>query len=424
MSATATATASTRTASRHFASPRQDGAVFASIILAGASMVNVSAKLGVTAGDAIALALSPVILSVLKSSRQARILLILTFVQMLAIFSSDTLHHVSTQRALGACVDPLLTLVIGLAVFALLRSKPGSLRFILAVFFGSHFLYFVVHPTDNVLSDPWKFLVAIPVTFIMIIWLAVRPLHTPARLRTAALLLVVLSAVNLFAGFRSLAATTLLSAVVCAFGGSRTAWSPRKIVFASVASAFALFGLYTVYGHVASNGSLGATQQTVYAYQGNTNAGLLATARPGLFLSTTAIRHHPLFGIGTSMPLSSDEQSEAFGTMSGLGLSVELGQQLHLTENGVESHSILLGAWVEAGPLAMAPLVYVFVLGLSACRRQTRTGIYPLLVLWTAFQAWDLLFSPWSQHYQYLLGPYVGLMLFARTYNEGGESGA
>ncbi len=115
------------------------------------------------------------------------------------------------------------------------------------------------------------------------------------------------------------------------------------------------------------------------------------------------IAESPILGLGSDGSLSYANGRAALQAQSGLGVDTSAGQQRRLVGRGIESHSLALDSWVKTGPLGVLPWIIVVTLVVRVLLRplaQDWEPLRPLLAVWGVLTTWDLLFSPWSAHYE------------------------
>jgi hypothetical protein len=160
----------------------------------------------------------------------------------------------------------------------------------------------------------------------------------------------------------------------------------------------------SLYGHLASNGALGASASKKYAAQANSSFGLLTRGRPEILVSSRAVADSPLLGHGS---WAKDPKYLEMQIGRGLDPSPAM-----LAEGLIPTHSYLMGAWVEAGVLGVP--IWVWTLFLAAgvlARLYGRDGQLVPLIAFAAFALiWNVFFSPYGS-FERLIAPYYILIL-------------
>jgi hypothetical protein len=361
--------------------------------------------------DVILLILLPVTWSRARHIRPLR-----RFVQLCALWAasqvvSNLMNGVPAGDLLDGVWQPVLLATSSVGLFWFtdgIARHAGTITatvFVLLVTIGA-----IVSLSDTS-TDPWKYHFGIPVTLLGVLFIGL--LWTAHRTVASAVLTASLGGINIVLGFRSLGAVCLVGASLLLVISPIKKSSLLRISLAVVAGIVVGTGTSYVYGTLAESGRLGYAQQAKYEAQTSSQAGLLLTARPEALLSLRTIRDRPVFGLGSGARLDYATTERLLEAAAIRGIELSSFHQQRLIGNGVNSHSLALGAWVQAGILAVLPWLYLIALGLRTsfvASSQQWAFLRPLTVLWTMLCIWDFLFSPWSPHYQVLLGSFVALL--------------
>jgi hypothetical protein len=338
------------------------------------------------------------------------------FVQLCALGAasqvvSNLMNGVPTGDLLGGVWQPVLlaTSVVGLFWFA--DGNPRNTAVILAATFTLLVAAGAIGSSSVTSNDPWKYRFGIPITLLIVLatgflWMTH---HTVATY----MLTVGLGCMNIILGFRSLGAVCIVGASLLAIISLIKRADVLRVSLAVIAGLLVSVGTSHVYGALAESGRLGYAQQAKYEAQTRSSAGLLLAARPEALLSLRVIIDHPLFGLGAGSRLDYAITEQLLEAAAEQGVELSPIHQERLLGDGVDSHSLALGAWVQAGVLAVLPWLYLIVLVLRssfAAFVQEWSFLRPITVVWTVLCIWDFLFSPWSPHYQVLLGSFVVLI--------------
>lgn len=287
-------------------------------------------------------------------------------------------------------------------------SKAGLAVIILA--WGSHAVFYLIHPTAEANVDIWKFAVGAPVTVLTALGSGL--LWSRGQRLGAVLFLGALGLLNVILGFRSLGGIAFFVAVFLAF--SLFMRSPGIFAGLSKFAAVALVAVLAsgLYGHLAGSGALGTEQRDKYLYAEATDAGILVSGRPELVISLTAIQRSPWVGAGPRAEVDYSTAMEGLRRAHALGLSTTIGQQVRLVGSGLNSHSIGFGAWVRGGVLEFIPWLFVMMLCIKLFLRppEFEDVHYPVGLLWAGIVMWDVLFSPAAPHYGVVI---AGFLAFA-----------
>ncbi len=153
----------------------------------------------------------------------------------------------------------------------------------------------------------------------------------------------------------------------------------------------------------ASGGFSGAALQQKTQEQDATNLPLLLAGRTELPpLNVTAILERPFLGWGSAFNLTPPDlytRAAHLAIRMGFdppGFPFDLYWRLPPSDYSA-THSILLGAWVEGGVLAVLLPLWLLAACLGVVWNSDRFGPWAPLVVTVAFQGiWDLLYAPWT----------------------------
>ncbi|MER5178804.1 hypothetical protein ABT009_10605 [Streptomyces sp. NPDC002896] len=257
-----------------------------------------------------------------------------------------------------------------------------------------------LYRSDGYASDPWKFGFGSVVTACCILLTSAA---LSRGLRILALLLAIsIALVNLIAGFRSMFLVTTV-AVVVTFLASRRAKRPswwRCLLVGSVLSVIVL-GLLSVYGQLASDGSLGRQQQIKWAKQSRSEGGAVIGARPEFAGSIALVAESPFIGRGVRPEVSMQSRTAFFSKWRVYNGGTDgPHERYYYFGRGLLVHSILFQCWLETGILALPGLLLPVGLVLIAMLRAIRAGAGAPTLMFTFLTCvllWDLFFSPWPR---------------------------
>ena len=173
--------------------------------------------------------------------------------------------------------------------------------------------------------------------------------------------------------------------------------SLRTFLLLMVGGCIAILAVFELYSFVVQSGWLGQDALNKFMVQRGDRGpiGLLVCGRAELIASLQAIADSPIWGHGSwardmSYRFGINQQLAAYGC--------PWSENVILQDDIIPSHSILFGAWVEAG--IMGALFWVFVaylviqfLGLVW---RNHSVLAPLLVFVAVILIWDILFSPFG----------------------------
>jgi len=322
--------------------------------------------------------------------------------------------YVNTGRVMGSSV--LLPLLLAVAVAGLAWAHdagPDKYPILLAVLFAAILvaeLYKFRHTLRLEPSAAWKFGFGVPVTLLVVL------ASCRARRRLVPLFaLVCLAAANGLLGYRGYGAFCLIAATVVVVR-ELAPRAPRSVVFGAALAGVAVLTVAALsYGRLAGSGVLGSAQQYREQQQGHLSpvARVLVT-RPYTVGSVIAIEHSPVLGLGSHPVVSPQLGQSAYDALARLGhVSGPAGTEQFLGRD-LDSHSLLLGAFVTSGILGTLPWIAVLAVACSVFRRrpaEEHRWLEPLLLVWTVATVWDVLFSPWSTHVELFIAAWLTLAL-------------
>ncbi len=317
---------------------------------------------------------------------------------------SNVVNHAPMASSI-ARIGTYVLLAALIPVVAVLVNRDW--RRMLAVIFGYGVSYVVVWYSGSVVSDtfeqlPWRLGLGAAVTLIVVALFGLIP---RARLALT-LALFGLSALHLYLSSRSLAAITLLVALLCLvstfWGRARPAEFKVRSFIAVILSLslFAYIGPVAI-GWMANAQLLPENLVTKNQLQAANSYGFLAAARPDTFTALYAIGKRPLLGYGSGV-----FDAEVFSFYAEVNAASY--RDAHLSRSvfkniykqdwlqGIPSHSHLFGAWADAGIFAALSWFFVLWIDLKMLARLWRWGhpLAPLFAFVGIATLWDVLFSP------------------------------
>jgi hypothetical protein len=317
------------------------------------------------------------------------------------------LHFDDLIPSLASAAFPLLIIAATGIFTAVLTSQPKHTKLILTAALTGLAVSYLAWP--SIAAEQIGLLksgVGVAVAALIILHLC---RGNPTSVRTS-VAITMCGAVVLVLDGRNLALILVLTgAVTLSLRGVRRR---RRIILSLVITAAAAFSLYSAYSQLASSGAFGENARERYVAQFEENSSPLS-ARPEMALSFVAIRHDPFIGRGGKVGFSTSERLEALGLVHSLGVQSTPNGVRRLVGNGINSHSILLGTWVEVGVLGAIPWIalLVFLSGSVVQAFRRNYPFAPLLLFGVASLGWDLLFSPWSRGYEILAGIWIALAI-------------
>lgn len=241
-------------------------------------------------------------------------------------------------------------------------------------------------------SEPWKFIFGPAITLMVLV---VIPRFTTSKTSTI-LLMCPFILVDFLLGARSLGLITLFSV-----------FTVLKVSLKQKGLAFSFFflviitcsagPLYLIYANVASSGSLGEAQQEKFIRQ-TTTGPLLLVGRSELIYEISAIGKAGLLGLGSSPMVNNDYlQGVALEEFKfGVNHKYTSSYEQYVRNGKIPSHSMLFGAWMEAG--LFGALFWLYLTWLVVKYFYSATGREPSIGLANRYLSvnflWAVLFSP------------------------------
>ncbi|MFC6846602.1 hypothetical protein [Streptomyces caelestis] len=390
---------------------RKSGMELATAVLLGLGNVpSFHPRGGLTLTHFIVLVGLPVFLPVAWRLRTARWLFVLLLVWALGIVITSL---ITGDRLFNVCLALSYPCTIALsffgAVWAFCQGSAVARTFVCSLITGL-IAANVLYKAPSYHVDPWKYALGPVITMCCILLAAAllsRGHFTVAVLVTSAICLF-----NLLSGFRSLFLVTCVSFLVTVLTGltgrppGRRRWS--RCVWVGIVLSCLLVALYSVYGQLASDGTLGREQQIKWSRQADSEGGAVIGARPEIAGSLALVAESPVIGRGVKPHVSAHSRSVFFRAWRAVNGGVEgPHERYYYFGKGLLIHSILFQRWLETGILAVPGLVFpVGLLGaavLTSISASSRSSILVFSFL-LSLLLWDLLFSPWSR----LHGVYFG----------------
>lgn len=320
-----------------------------------------------------------------------RQLLLLAVVWFLAQLLSDLLQDTLPENMARGGGRSLVTIILVVGYFSIVADKITN---IIASFISISFgllIGYLIEPNEYAIDDPWKFGYGYSVTMFLIV--AARFFWTlrPHGIAIAVTVCVAASGLNFIMGFRSVAVTSFMTALLIGlspFGGLARRVPNVVLAFAAVVLVAGVGGLTAAYSGWAQSGVLGDVEQEKYWNQVGSQ-GVLLSGRAEILVSSQAIMERPWLGFGSWA--ANDRYSDLFKDIVGAANFSVLDDDL------IPSHSHLFGAWVEGGVFAALFWIYALVLVGRAFVAMVRHAFFdPVVVFVLVNVVWAILFSPYG----------------------------
>jgi hypothetical protein len=361
--------------------------------------------------DLLLLALLPVTWSRARHVRALRTLVVLCGLWLASQVASNLVNDVPMDALVDGIWQPTVLAASSVGIFWFTNGAPRRVAVLLATGLGFLLAYGTMVVTSAGSTDPWKYQFGIPATLLA--GLAIGFLWRARRTTASVAATAALGCVNIVLGFRSLGGICIVGAALLLLLPMLRQASVWRIALTILAGAAASFAITSAYGALALSGHLGYAQQEKYIAQSSTQANLLIAARPEALISLKSIQRHPFLGIGSTAELDNTATDQALAALAAAGVELSPLHYERLLGDGLNSHSLALGAWVQAGMIGVLPWLYLVYLGIRSCFGAASPRwafLRPITVIWTLVCMWDFLFSPWSPHYQILLGSFATLV--------------
>jgi len=368
--------------------------------------------------DLLLLGLLPLLLGWrgrLLRHRLPRVFIILAVLWLASQVATDLFRETPFQDYSRGWAKIGFTLTSFLALYLLLyKRRRRIVLFAIGLATGGLVGYFA-NPGIYAAGAPWKFGYGGSVTwFLLIAAIGLAGWGRKGWLAATGLVLGV-SAVNLYMGFRSLGGILFL---VAAYMMAQAVWAmgsrtphrirPRDAVLLSAVLGVAAFGMLQLYSDAAESGLLGPQARQKYEQQSQGEYGLLIGGRSEMLVSLRAIADSPVLGHGS---WAKDYYYASLLVELKRRLGYYPGQTNELSL--IPSHSYVLGAWVEAGVLGALFWVWVLSLAGRTLLRSfaLRERLTPLVAFIALSLTWGILFSPFGANARFVIPFYIVVMI-------------
>ena len=308
--------------------------------------------------------------------------------------------------------------IVNFAVLSmLLYGRPKRLMIYAGGLAVGTLLTLLITPSENMKDDPWKFGIAYPVCWIVMLFASRKGCGSYEQV----LLCVIAGVVNVVMGSRGVGGFCLAVALYLLLmrrisrKGVRVAkWKASSIIALAAALILGAAGIFWAYGYAAGTGILGEEARKKYEAQASGRFGVLLGGRSELLSSIPAIYDSPILGHGSwaKDPKYLIIQRQALA-MLGYQDAGDVGDE-EVKSGVIPTHSYILGAWVNAGILGALFWGWVFVLTAKMLLRvyPTNFRLLPLASFAAVTMLWDILFSPYGLQ-QRIISPYYVVLLMS-----------
>jgi len=299
----------------------------------------------------------------------------------------------------------LFTMVNFWSLWMLLDGRPRRIvLFSIGLALGDVLTYFF-NRSEYAVFYPWKFGYGIAASMSILLLATAIYRQSFSRRMLAFIILGGIGLVNLLMGFRSLGTLLFMTALFLIISSSikqidRNFRPLRKLKVAFFIMIVSISGLtaYGLYSTLAEGGFLGEQARDLYETQNQGVYGLLGGGRSEILSSAIAIKDSPILGHGSWAK-----------NCQYTDILIEMKRKLGYVagaENDdclIPSHSIIMGAWVEAGILGAFVWVWVGLVTVKVLNSvyQKDVKLAPLVVFYAFALIWNLIFSPFASFMRY-----------------------
>jgi len=370
----------------------------------------------ISIGELLALLVTAYHLASFKVDRKLAPLLALTLMWCVAQTLSDIQNHSDLVTSLKGVLAPLV--FFGTVYAIAIHFNHGQERRIWYFLAGTTMFQMydtLANPVEAALLNPWKWGFATPLLVLLLAYLSAR---RAGKVFTACCLLA-FSAMSIVFDFRSLAAMSVLGAIVFLSRNSVFMHKLGKLVrkaggvlliFAVLAFViFILNMVFTlVFAHSADFGFLSPEAVHKYTVQANSEYGILFGGRSEVVISVKAFLDAPLLGHG-SWAVDRHGYVDEYNRLThqmGMALTDKFDE---LETTMIPTHSYLMGAMVWCG--IAGGIFWLSVVG--GCLRMFLAQVRQMPVYFCVALPqfiWDVFFSPFGAANRWQAAVFVGVM--------------
>lgn len=336
---------------------------------------------------------------------------------MLLVFQIITdvlVVHATPQNFMRGWAATIISMLSIVFLFKTLNDQSTILLFI-----GMTILRNIIYTDEIVDSDMSYFKFKIAPILSYTVYLIIFWLYARNELKLVMAVMIGYSLLCFASDTRSTGVIFFLSAVIIYFMNTKAYISRRRIAMFSILAAVLFQVCYVFYVNAVMNNEIGGEHsraQLARLDNPYNPLGLLMTGRAETFAAATAITDAPLFGHGS---WAIDKTLKYYMIL--LSFHDEDMNVLKAYEKDrlIPSHSVLMGAWVNAGVGGFVSVVCLFLflmrMGFYIVRNGQELQLYPVLVLMVIGLIWTFLFSP-IQHLRFNIPAIAAIVM--TTYYE------
>lgn len=350
-----------------------------------------------------------------------KVLLALLALLMFQVITDVFVVHTTAQNFMRGWAATIISMLSFIFLFKTLNDQSTILFFI-----GMTIIRNIIYTDDIVDSDMSYFKFKIAPILSYSVYLIVFWLYARNELKMALAVMIGYSLLCFASDTRSTGVIFFLSAIIIWFMNTKSSISGRRIAMFSIVFA-ALFQLcYVFYVNAVLNNEIGGEHSRAQLQRLDNPynpLGLLMTGRAETFAAATAITDAPLFGHGS---WAVDKTLKYYMILLSFHDEDMNVTKAYEKDRLIPSHSVLMGAWVNAGLggfLAVCCLFWFLLqMGFYIIRNGQELQLYPVLVLMTVGLIWTFLFSP-IQHLRFNI-PAIAAIIMTSYYELAGNTSA
>jgi|TARA_Y100000294_G_scaffold160451_1_gene164089 hypothetical protein len=303
------------------------------------------------------------------------------------------------------------TLLNFMAIYLLIAGSRRRLVLFAAGLGIGIILLFIFDPPPFGLSQPWKFGLGFALVYLVGTALQQRTIAQMPFLAPALFLLI--GAFFLSQGFRSGSGMAFMTAAYLFYSGAGPKYrfpSPAKILLLAAFAIMAVFAVLESYEAMVEAGLFGEQAQIILRQQSISQLGVLLGGRSEILIAGQAIMESPFLGHG------SWAKSEYYSyLMALLKYGAKGGEIPFLANDLIPTHSVIFGAWVEAGLLGAVfwAMILVIVIRVMIRLFVSDDPLLPLIAFIGMMMIWDILFSPFGADRRFVLAYFITVMVLS-----------
>lgn len=345
----------------------------------------------------------------------AALLMLLAF----QIITDVLVVHASPQNFMRGWAATIISMLSLVFLFKTLNDQSTILLFI-----GMTILRNIIYTDDIVDSDMSYFKFKIAPILSYTVYLIIFWLYARNELKLVMAVMIAYSLLCFASDTRSTGVIFFLSAVIIYFMNTKASISGRRIAAFSIVAAVLFQVCYMFYVNAVMNNEIGGehSRAQLSRLESPYNPlGLLMTGRAETFAAATAIADAPLFGHGS---WAIDKTLKYYMILLSFHEEDMNVIKAYEKDRLIPSHSVLMGAWVNAGLGGFIAVVCLFwflmKMGFHIVRNGQELQLYPVLVLMVIGLIWTFLFSP-IQHLRFNI-PAIAAIVMTTYYELAGAS--